>query len=513
MRVADYFDRTASMFPEQEAFVDVALNRRLNYQYARDFAHQVAVVLTGKLGLTHGSKVAVYSPNDSLAYLAIVGVSRADMIWLPLNYRNALSTNAQLLSFFAADVLIYHSQFEDSIAELKALAPDIKHFLCLDADSSEGPSLSSLFSDAAVTYDTGPEDPMATAWMLATGGTTGPSKGVEHSHHSVEATINLQVVSTSIPQHPRYLVSAPMTHAAGYMIPAFLSRNGTVVVLPEFDAGRVLKTIDEEKITHLFLPPAALYAMLDHPDLEKYDYSSLEAFFIGAAPTAPERYKEAVEKLGPCITEHYGQTETMFPLLYKTTAECLDENGNYRESVLRAAGRACPNCRVEIMGEDGKILGPNEPGEIVIRGSSVMKGYYTNPEATAEVFKFDWHHTTDVGVKDEEGYITIVDRMKDMIISGGFNIYPVEIENVINGMPEVQNCAVIGVPDAKWGEAIKAVIVLQDGASLDEAAVIALCKEKLGSIKAPKSVNFWDELPLSPVGKILKREIRKNYTE
>ena len=196
MRVADYFDRTASMFPEQEAFVDVALNRRLNYQYARDFAHQVAVVLTGKLGLTHGSKVAVYSPNDSLAYLAIVGVSRADMIWLPLNYRNALSTNAQLLSFFAADVLIYHSQFEDSIAELKALAPDIKHFLCLDADSSEGPSLSSLFSDAAVTYDTGPEDPMATAWMLATGGTTGPSKGVEHSHHSGFGKIRLQLIGS-----------------------------------------------------------------------------------------------------------------------------------------------------------------------------------------------------------------------------------------------------------------------------------------------------------------------------
>ena len=151
--------------------------------------------------------------------------------------------------------------------------------------------------------------------------------------------------------------------------------------------------------------------------------------------------------------------------------------------------------------------------EIVVRGSSVMKGYYINPEATAEVSKYGWHHTTDVGVKDEEGYITIVDRIKDMIISGGFNVYPVEIENVINSMAEVQNCAVIGVPDPKWGEAIKAVIVLQDGSSLEADTVIALCKEKLGSMKAPKSVDFWDALPLSPVGKILKREIRKSYLE
>lgn len=513
MRVADYFDRTASMFPDQEAFVDVDLDRRLNYKFARNFSHQVAGVLTGQLGLDSGSKVAVYSPNDSLAYLAIAGVSRADMIWLPLNYRNALSTNAQLLSFFGADVLIFHRQFEDSIAELKGLVPDIKHFLCLDTESNEGPSLTSLFSDETVTYDTGPEDPMATAWILATGGTTGPSKGVVHTHHSVEGTINLQVVSMSITQHPRYLVVAPMTHAAGYLIPAFVSCNGTVVVLPEFGAGRVLKTIQEENITHLFLPPAALYGMLDHPDLGKYNYSTLQAFYIGAAPTAPERYKEAVEKFGPCITELYGQTETMFPLLYKSIAECLDDNGEYRENVLRSAGRACPNCRVEIMSEDGRLLGANEPGEIVIRGSSVMKGYYNNPGATTEVSKFGWHHTTDVGVKDEEGYITIVDRIKDMIISGGFNIYPVEIENTINGIAEVQNCAVIGVPDPKWGEAIKAVIVLQSGATLDKEAVIACCKEKLGSMKAPKSVDFWDELPLSPVGKILKRDIRKHYTE
>ena len=513
MRVADYLDRTASMNPEQEAFVDIDLDRRLSYQDARNFAHQVAVVLTKRLGLEAGSKVAVYSPNDSLAFLAIVGISRADMVWLPLNYRNALATNAQLLSFFGADVLIFHSQFEGSIAEIKSLAPDIKHFLCLDGDSSEGESLSSLFSDEPVSYDSGPEDPIATTWMLATGGTTGPSKGVEHSHHSVEATINLQILGAVISQQPRYLVIAPMTHAAGYMIPAFVARNGTVVVLPEFEAGRVLETIEAEKITHLFLPPAALYGMLDHPDAGKYNYSSLQAFYIGAAPTAPERYKEAVARFGPCITEIYGQTETMFPLLYKSTAECLDDKGAFRESVLRSAGRVCPGCRVEIMSEDGQILGPNEPGEIVVRGSSVMKGYYTNPEATAEVSKYGWHHTTDVGVKDEEGYITIVDRIKDMIISGGFNIYPVEIENVINGIPEVQNCAVIGVPDPKWGEAIKAVIVVQDGSSLEAESVIALCKEKLGSMKAPKSVEFWEALPLSPVGKILKREIRKRYLE
>jgi acyl-CoA synthetase (AMP-forming)/AMP-acid ligase II len=381
MRTADYFDRAASVVPSQEAFVDVDSNRRLCYVEAQDFVHRVATVLTAKLGLPAGSKVAVYSPNDSVAYLAVLGVSRADMIWLPLNYRNALSTNVQLMGFFGADCLIFHSQFTDHIAQFREQAACIKHYYCLDADTEQGPAISTLFTDKDFHYDSGSEDPMAVAWMLATGGTTGPSKGVEHTHHSVEATINLQVQSMSISQHPRYLVVAPMTHAAGYMIPAFVSCNGTVVVLPEFDAGRVLKTIEEEEISHLFLPPAALYGMLDHPDLEKYNYDSLQAFYIGAAPTAPERYKEAVLKFGPCITELYGQTETMFPLLYKTTAECIDENGEYRESVLRSAGRACPTCRVEIMSDDGEILGPNEPGEIVMRGCSLMNGYYDNAEA------------------------------------------------------------------------------------------------------------------------------------
>jgi len=199
------------------------------------------------------------------------------------------------------------------------------------------------------------------------------------------------------------------------------------------------------------------------------------------------------------------------PTLAKTSKDYLDADGNFREEVLMSTGRPIHYCWVEIMDDDGNILGPGERGEIVVRGSSVMAGYYKNPEATEEVMEYGWLHTTDVGIKDKEGYITIVDRKKDMIISGGFNVFPVEIENVLNSHPSIRDCAVVGVPDKKWGEAIKAVVQLNDDEQVDGDELIAMCKEKLGSVKAPKSVEFWDELPLSPVGKVLKREVREKF--
>jgi len=312
-------------------------------------------------------------------------------------------------------------------------------------------------------------------------------------------------------EYMRYLVVAPVTHAAGLMIPAVYARGGATVILPGFDPKDVLEAIEREKITHMYLPPTAIYALLDYPELDKYDTSSLVEFYCGASPIAPERFRQAVQVFGPCMAEMYGQSETLFPTLAKTSADYLDGDGNFREDVLMSTGRPIHYCWVEIMDDDGNILGAGEKGEIVVRGSSVMAGYYKNPEATKEVMEYGWLHTTDIGIKDKDGFVTIVDRKKDMIISGGFNVFPVEIENVLSAHPAVRDCAVVGVPDKKWGEAIKAVIQLNDGEQVDGDELIAMCKEKLGSVKAPKSVEFWDTLPLSPVGKVLKRDVREKF--
>jgi len=510
MRFSEYLDRAAGLHPEHPAFIDGDF--QIDYGTARDMMHKIANVLGSELALPKASKVAVYSPNSALGYLTVVGLNRADMVWLPINYRNSIDTNVELLGFFDADCLLYHSEFDSHIAEILKRVPTIKTAMCIDATSDYGHSLPGLMESASATHFNEPEDPDADAIIMATGGTTGPSKGALHTHRGAEAMLINQMM-LDIPQHPRYLAVAPITHAAGYFIPIFYTRGATSVILPAFDPENVLKTIEREKITHMYLPPAAVYVLLDYPNLMDYDFSSLQKLYVGSSPISPDRFKQAVEVLGPCLEELYGQSEACFPLLIKSSEDYLDADGNFIESVVTSTGRANHTSWIEIMDDDGNILPAGEKGEIVVRNNAVMKEYYKNPEATAEVSTFGWHHTTDMGIRDEQGYITIVDRKKDMIISGGFNIFPVEIENVLMTHASVRNCAVVGVPDPKWGEAVKAVIELKEGERVEPEELIALCKDKLGKVKAPKSVDFCETLPLSPVGKVLKREVRDKYWE
>jgi acyl-CoA synthetase (AMP-forming)/AMP-acid ligase II len=224
-----------------------------------------------------------------------------------------------------------------------------------------------------------------------------------------------------------------------------------------------------------------------------------------------EKLKEALEVFGPVMTQTFGQVEAPMLVTSMTPEQHLEAIQTGKEKRLWSCGRPTVFSLVEIMDEDGNLLPPGERGEIVVRGNLVMKGYYKNPEATAEASAFGWHHTGDVGYKDEDGFIYIVDRKKDMIISGGFNIFSSEVEQVIWSHPAVQDCAVIGVPDDKWGESVKAVVQLKPGMSATEEELIALCKEKVGSVKAPKSVEFWPDLPRTAVGKVMKRDIRSRF--
>ena len=207
----------------------------------------------------------------------------------------------------------------------------------------------------------------------------------------------------------------------------------------------------------------------------------------------------------------YGQSECLFPVVAKQPADYVRPDGSFDEDALRSAGKCVPYACVEIMDDGGNIVDRGEQGEIVVRSAMVMKGYYKKPSETAEVSGFGWHHTTDVGIKDQRGFITIVDRKKDMIVTGGFNVFPSEIEAVINSHPAVLDCAVVGVPDDKWGEAVKAVVQLKPGRQIEAEKLIAMCKQELGSVKTPKSIEFWEELPRSAVGKVLKRDIRGKF--
>jgi acyl-CoA synthetase (AMP-forming)/AMP-acid ligase II len=259
------------------------------------------------------------------------------------------------------------------------------------------------------------------------------------------------------------------------------------------------------------MPPTLIYMLLAHPDVGKYDYSSLQHLVYASAPMSVDKLVEAVKVFGPVLTQTYGQAEACMICTFFSPEDhvaALESNNRHR---LASAGKVSPLVRLDVMDDHGKLLPRGQRGEIVVRGNLVMKGYYNNVEATAEASAFGWHHTGDIGVIDEDGFVYIVDRKKDMIISGGFNVFPGEVEQVLWSHPAVQDCAVIGIPDEKWGEAVKAVVELKPGMTVEADALIQLAKEKLGGVKAPKSVDFVDTLPRSPVGKVLKKTLREPY--
>jgi len=285
-------------------------------------------------------------------------------------------------------------------------------------------------------------------------------------------------------------------------------KHGSMVVLPGFEPGAVLEAIQTYRITCVLLVPTMIYALLDHPKFKDYDLSSLEVVYYGASSISPARLKEAIEKIGPVFFQFYGQAESPMTVSVLKRAEHLTSDANR----LASCGRPVPWVRVALLDNDHQPVRDGEPGEICVQGPLLMGGYLNKPEQTAEVFAGGWLHTGDVALRDPDGFLRIVDRKKDMIVTGGFNVYPREVEDVLSAHPAVAAAAVIGVPDAKWGEAVKAIIVLRDGSSVSEDILVKLVRDKKGPVQAPKSVVFVDKIPVSGLGKPDKKALRAQYS-
>src|SRR5690349_21505843 len=286
-----------------------------------------------------------------------------------------------------------------------------------------------------------------------------------------------------------------------------MTLGGRVVIMHHPDIGEFLALIGRYRVTHTFLPPTVIYMLLDHPALDAADRSSLQCFWYGAAPISATRLAEALKRIGP-MAQLFGQTEAPMMISMMAPADHYNPDGSIAMERLASAGRIGALVQAGIMDGDGKLLPTGSRGEIVVRGSLVMEGYYKNPEATAEASAQGWHHTGDIGYIDGDGYLYIVDRAKDMIITGGFNVYSIEVENALRAHEAVQDCAVIGLPDEKWGERIVAVVQPRAGQQIDAAALAGFVKAQIGSVKTPKQIEVWDDLPRSKVGKVLKPDIR-----
>jgi fatty-acyl-CoA synthase len=513
MRAIDYFDKGAEAYPDRTAIIDRAT--QYSYREAQDASHRIARAMWAR-GLRGEERVAIFSLNDARVLLCMLGLMRAGGVWVPMNYRNALEANVQYLNYSGTSWLFYHSSFQNEVREIQALVPSLQHFVCIDAENDGDPSLESFMEQNVEGEEIDWGDPRGNlerlVGLVPTGGTTGPAKGVivtSLSWGTMVETANQCLRCDDLA--PVCLSTAPLSHAAGVVAFAMFPLGATNVVMPAFDALEVLQNIQRYRVTHIFLPPTALYAMLAHPKVTEFDYSSLRRMLLAAAPVSPDKLKSAVEVFGPCVCESYGQTEAPMYMTFLDTQTLAAAAAGEHPERLRSCGRPTPAVRLAIMDDQGQLLPPHKTGEIVARGALVSAGYYHLPEATAEIRTFGWHHTGDVGYRDEDGFFYIVDRKKDMIITGGFNVYCAEVEACIMELHQVRECAVIGVPDEKWGEAVKAVVVLREGECLTEETIIAHCRALLGGVKSPKSVEFWTEIPKTPAAKTDKKAIRKSY--
>ncbi|HKV19609.1 MAG TPA: fatty-acid--CoA ligase FadD8 [Mycobacterium sp.] len=349
--------------------------------------------------------------------------------------------------------------------------------------------------------------------MAYTGGTTGKPKGVIGTVQSISTMTNIQLCEWEWPERPKFLMCTPLSHAgAAFFVPTII-KGGELVVLTKFDPAEVLRVIEEQKITATMLVPSMIYALMDHPDSHTRDLSSLETVYYGASAMNPVRLREAIDRFGPIFAQYYGQSEAPMVITYLA-------KGDHDEKRLTSCGRPTVFCRTALLDADGNQVAQGEVGEICVSGPLVSGGYWNKPEATAETFRDGWMHTGDLAREDEDGFWYIVDRTKDMIVTGGFNVFPREVEDVVAEHPSVAQVCVIGTPDEKWGEAVTAVIVLRPDAPSDDAAVAtiteeiqAAVKERKGSVQSPKQVIVVDSVPVTALGKPDKKAVRAQFWE
>jgi fatty-acyl-CoA synthase len=493
--LARYPSRTAFSWP----------GGSLSYQAATDLIGRMQAVFM-RLGLSPGTRAAFLTANRADTWCAGVAaqLSRLAITWLhPLG---SLDDQLFQLEDSGAEMLVIDvAAFRDRGGDLAGRAQGVKTVFTLGPAGYGADLLAAIEqSGHATARNFAGADDIAT--LNYTGGTTGKSKGALRTHREYGGFTTSILADFEIPDAARYLTVAPISHVAGTKVLPTLMRGGTVHMLKGFDPEAVLKTIERERINFTLLVPTMIYVLLDHPALDKTDLSSLELLLYGASAMSPSRLVEGIERIGPVFSQLYGQTEC-----YPVSVLRKEDHNPGTPDLLLSCGFPIAACDVKILDDNDQEVETGAAGEICVRAPHVMAQYWKRPDVTAETLKNGWLHTGDIARKDERGYMFILDRKKDMIVSGGFNIFPREVEDVLSQHADVAMCAVVGVPDDKWGEAVTAVVVARKGARLDPDELIALVKARKGSAHAPKQVQFVKELPMTGVGKVDKKVLRARF--
>jgi acyl-CoA synthetase (AMP-forming)/AMP-acid ligase II len=454
-----------------------------------------------------GDRVAILAQNCPQYVEVLYGVPASGRILVLLNYRLNPHEWAWIIDNAQVRTVIVEEQYLDALRAVDDQTPSVEHFIVIgNTNATDVTSYADITAAASTDAPPIDIDEHDGAVIIFTSGTTGFPKGAVISHRAVSNAVVHNTMEHEVAPGDRFLMTYPMCHAAAFSVPVNHARGGQVVLMAAFEPERFLSLVAEHRITRTALAPTMATFVLDHPSIDRYDTSSLALISYGGMPMAAATARELAARFGDLAT-NFGQTESTY------TVTCLSSADHRRaldgdEYLLASCGRPIGAAAVAVLDDDLRVVPVGEIGELCIRSDFTMTRYWANEEATQEAFAGGWLHTGDLAHRDADGYLYIVDRKKDMIISGGQNIYPNELERVIATLPGVAEVAVVGTPDPVWGESVCAVVVRRGGYELDANQVVERCQEMLAGYKKPKQVHFVDSLPRNVLGKILKREIR-----
>jgi acyl-CoA synthetase (AMP-forming)/AMP-acid ligase II len=471
-------------------------------------ANRVAQGLLAR-GVGRHARIAVLSKNTPIFYDLLLGTAKLGAVLVPINYRLAPPEVAFILNDSTAEMLFVGTEFLPAVEQIRARLESIRQIIVID-ELDQGAGEYSIWRDKQPSADPLlPVDAEAVTVQMYTSGTTGHPKGALLTHVNLAESLRGSVPAWGPWDYqdvilvcmPQYHIGASIWGMAG------LSLGVESVLTAEFDAQRILRIIEEHRIKKTQLASVMMRMLLDDPACGSTNFASLDLIIYGAAPAPVDLVRRAQRVFGCGIAQGYGMTESAAMITYLSP----EDHATGDEKRLPSAGRAIDGVEIMIVGAKDEPLGPGESGEIICRGRQIMQGYWHLPEASAQAVRNGWLHTGDAGYMDEDGYLFVRDRVKDMIVSGGENIYPAEIENLLHAHPDIVDVAVIGVPDARWGESVKAIVVCRPGASTNAEELIAYVRPHIAGYKVPRSVEFAATLPRNASGKILKRELRQLY--
>ncbi|WP_407474881.1 AMP-binding protein [Sulfitobacter sp. PM12] len=500
--MGELFDRAIRRFGDRPAIVDGKSKLTYRQLGARISQYKSAFAA---LGLKNGDAVGLLVTNTIEAYSVMAAAICMGVRYTALHPMGSLDDHLFIVGDAEIDMLIV-----EPTAYAARIEPLSKACKIATLGPSEGHTDISALADQQTPGDLSPTlDSSQIVCVVYTGGTTGMPKGVIHRHPSFVNSVQTVLGEYEWPAETRMLIVAPISHAAGLLVLPVLLKGGMVVMANGFTPTGFQDTILEHKITATFVVPTMIYALLDHPDVVVEKMSSLELIIYGASPISPSRLEQALKFFGSVFLQGYAQTEV--PL--QITILRREDHDPARPELLASCGHPTAAVQTAILDEDDQPVARGEVGELCIRSPMVMDGYWKRPEETAETLRSGWLHTGDMAREDDGGYLYLVDRKKDMIISGGFNVYPREVEDTLSSHPDVANVAVVGVPHDKWGEAVTAVVVQREGCTIDSAALSSFVKDKKGPIYAPKAIHVVDAIPLTAIGKPDRKAVRAMLAE